>query len=120
MSDLMLTSVLRMPYEMAMEGELSRRQLHARAQQAAAEIDRLNAEIERLREIEREWFALSQDDGKAQREIDRLREDAAKWQALAVASARLVDVQQRRQECTERLGLTRMPVGGWPGIGAGT
>jgi len=34
MSDLMLKAVLRMPYEMAMADELSRRQFYDRAQQA--------------------------------------------------------------------------------------
>ncbi len=41
MSDLMLLGVLRMPYEMAMDNELSRRQFYDRAQQAA---DRIEAE----------------------------------------------------------------------------
>jgi hypothetical protein len=41
MSDLMLTAVLAMPYEMAMENELSRKQFYERAQQALAEIERL-------------------------------------------------------------------------------
>lgn len=34
MSDLMLKAVLRMPYEMAMDDELSRKQFYDRAQQA--------------------------------------------------------------------------------------
>lgn len=43
MSDLMLTAVLSMPYEMAMGDEFSRRQFWDRAQQALAEIERLRA-----------------------------------------------------------------------------
>ena len=50
MSDVMLFGVLRMPYEMAMGDELSRRQFWDRAQQAADEITRLRAENERMRE----------------------------------------------------------------------
>ena len=49
MSDVMLFGVLRMPYEMAMGDELSRRQFWDRAQQAADEITRLRAENEKLR-----------------------------------------------------------------------
>jgi hypothetical protein len=45
MSDLMLFGVLRMPYEMAMSGELSRRQFYSRAQEAADRIERLEREL---------------------------------------------------------------------------
>jgi len=38
MSDVMLFGVIQMPYEMAMDGELSRRQFYDRAQQALAEL----------------------------------------------------------------------------------
>ena len=44
MSDLMLTAVLSMPYDMAMADDLSRRQFYDRAQQALEEIERLTAE----------------------------------------------------------------------------
>ena len=46
MSDLMLTAVLSMPYDMAMGDEFSRRQFWDRAQQALAEIERLQVGIE--------------------------------------------------------------------------
>ena len=49
MSDLMLYGVLRMPYEMAMEGELSRQQFYDRVQEAAR---RLQAAEARLAEID--------------------------------------------------------------------
>jgi hypothetical protein len=49
MGDVMLFGVLRMPYEMAMVDELSRRQFWGRAQQAADEITTLRADNERLR-----------------------------------------------------------------------
>jgi hypothetical protein len=39
MSDVLLFGVLRMPYEMAMGSELSRRQFYARAQEAADRIE---------------------------------------------------------------------------------
>lgn len=41
MSDLMLTAVLSMPYDMAMADDLSRRQFYDRAQQALEVIERL-------------------------------------------------------------------------------
>lgn len=41
MTDIMLQGVLRMPYEMAMENEWSRRQFHDRAKQAADRIEEL-------------------------------------------------------------------------------
>lgn len=43
-------------------------------ERAAAELRRMQGEIERLSKIECEWAALSQDDGKAHREIERERE----------------------------------------------
>ena len=41
MSDVMLFGVLRMPYEMVMDNEMSRRQFYDRAQQAADELERI-------------------------------------------------------------------------------
>ncbi len=49
MSDTMLFGVLRMPYELAMSAELSRRQYWERGQQAATLLEQQAAEIERLR-----------------------------------------------------------------------
>jgi len=60
---------------------------------AAAELRRQHAEIERLRKLECDWAALSQDDGKAQREIERLREHAV---TLAEAAR-----QVERERCAE-------------------
>lgn len=49
MSDLMLTAVLSMPYDMAMADDLSRRQFYDRAQQALEVIERLTAERDEAR-----------------------------------------------------------------------
>lgn len=49
MSDVMLFGVLRMPYEMAMEGEISRLQFYNRAQEAADRIERVESELAALR-----------------------------------------------------------------------
>lgn len=49
MSDLMLTAVLSMPYDMAMADDWSRRQFYDRAQQALDEIERLTAERDKAR-----------------------------------------------------------------------
>ena len=51
MSDVMFYGILRMPYEMAMEGDISRRQFYSTAQDAATRVENLEAEIERLRTI---------------------------------------------------------------------
>lgn len=51
MSDLMFYGILRMPYEMAMDGEVSRRQFYSTAQAAATRVENLEAEVERLRAI---------------------------------------------------------------------
>lgn len=51
MSDVMFYGILRMPYEMAMEGEVSRRQFYSTAQTAADCIESLQAEIARMRAI---------------------------------------------------------------------
>lgn len=48
MSDVMFFGVLRMPYEMAMANELSRRQFYARAQEAANRVESLTAQVETL------------------------------------------------------------------------
>lgn len=47
MSDVMLLGVLNMPYEMAMQDEMSRIQFHSRAQEAASVIKRLR-KIEKI------------------------------------------------------------------------
>ena len=49
MSDLMFFGVLRMPYEMAMEGEISRLQFYNRVQEACYRIERLESELAALR-----------------------------------------------------------------------
>lgn len=49
MSDLMFFGVLRMPYEMAMEGEISRLQFYNRAKEAADRVERAEAELAELR-----------------------------------------------------------------------
>jgi hypothetical protein len=54
-SDLMIQGVLRMPYEMAMESELSRIQFHDRAQQAANELEANAATIARLEDRLELW-----------------------------------------------------------------
>lgn len=55
MSDMMLLGVLRMPYEVAMSNELSRLQFHQRAQSAA---DRIEADADRIAELERQVAVL--------------------------------------------------------------
>lgn len=56
----MLNAVIQMPYEMAMNDELSRRQFYERANQALNERNAKAAEIEQLREAITDYL-LAQD-----------------------------------------------------------
>jgi len=51
MSDVIFYGVLRMPYEMAMGDELSRRQFYDRAQEAADRMARAETALDDLREV---------------------------------------------------------------------
>lgn len=55
MSDVMLFGVLRMPYEMAMGSELSRRQFYARAQEAVDRLEAAERKVSRLTAMRNEW-----------------------------------------------------------------
>lgn len=55
MSDVMLFGVLRMPYEMAMSTELSRRQFYARAQEAADRLEALSTHTAQAAEAPDAW-----------------------------------------------------------------
>jgi len=56
MSDVMLFGVLRMPYDMAMHSELSRKQFYNRAQQAADKIERLTDQLNSMIKGHRKEF----------------------------------------------------------------
>lgn len=56
MSDIMLRGVIQMPYEMAMQSELSRRQFYERANQALNELNAKAAEVERMREAVKDYL----------------------------------------------------------------
>ncbi len=71
MSDIMTRAVLKMPYELAMSNEMSRVQFHARAGEAADELDRLRAENARLNRV---ISARDIDDQHTFAEVARLRE----------------------------------------------
>lgn len=79
MSDVMFYGILRMPYEMAMNDELSRRQFYSRVQEAATRVEIAEANVE---ELERSM--------KGKLEAARLAgvreglEAAAKWHEDAV------------------------------------
>lgn len=64
MSDIMLNAVIQMPYEMAMNDELSRRQFYERANQALDERNAKAAEIERLRKALRQEAGWHDDRAK--------------------------------------------------------
>lgn len=74
MSELMDQAVIGMPYEMAMESELSRRQFYSRAQSILAQTQALREELSRINSLAncgsvQNWLKLSD-------------EDKAKWFAL--------------------------------------
>ncbi len=102
MSDLMLTAVLSMPYDMAMENEFSRRQFWDRAQQALAEIERLTTE----RDEHARWRAKLADDLH-----DRETTISAAWEALrsaGVHSEATIDdgirlLRRQLAECSQML-----------------
>ena len=50
MSDIMLLSILRMPFDLAMSNPIAQIQYHNRGVQAANEIENLRAELDRTRE----------------------------------------------------------------------
>lgn len=56
MSDIMLNAVIQMPYEMAMQSELSRRQFYERANQALNELNAKAAEVERMCEAVKDYL----------------------------------------------------------------
>lgn len=51
MSDVMFYGVLRMPYEMAMSGEISRIQFYNRAQEAADKVEKAEALVAAVRNL---------------------------------------------------------------------
>lgn len=87
MSDLMLTAVLSMPYDMAMGDEFSRRQFWDRAQQALAQIGRLTAE----RDEHARWRQKLADDLhdretqiiELRRQLDEAEQDARRYRWIA-------------------------------------
>ena len=82
MSDVMLFGVLKMPYEMAMGHELSRRQYWQRAQEAAERLERAEAELARLREQEPvAWMVEGWHEGKLIARIPHLSLEKAKESA---------------------------------------
>lgn len=106
MSDLMLFGVLQMPFDMAMENDLSRRQFYDRAQQAVDELARLRAEVEQL---SAEQTNILQSACEATDEVNRLRKmnEGMRQQYTTdsmtlrnLRSAR--DMQRQRAETAER------------------
>ena len=65
MSDEMMFSIAKMPYELAMEYELSRRQFYANTQRLAAALEAAQAERDAMREVLKD----------ADNELDWLDED---------------------------------------------
>lgn len=84
MSDIMLNAVIQMPYEMAMNDELSRRQFYERANQAMNERNAKAAEIERLRKA-LEFVAEIYDDEKSSGENAMAAYEARNMARLALS-----------------------------------
>lgn len=92
MSDLMLQAIIGMPYKLAMEGEIARRQFHSRAQSLLVDYDQLRTANQPLEgEVNRLRLALT----LAANRLDRLtlelpggywREESAEWTSQARAA----------------------------------
>jgi ribosomal protein S8E len=100
MSDAMFYGILRMPYELAMSDELSRSQFYSTAQAAATRVERLEAEIERLRGISND---LDQLRGSAYAYETSKPEQKAKIDALFLQmdeqlALRRIDRERRRAQ----------------------
>ena len=85
-----------MPFEMAMESELSRRQFHSIAQALLAERDQLKAENERL-ESEAVYAAAGFDAAREEvarlkAENEALRKDAERYRRMRSAALKQADV----------------------------
>ena len=76
-----------MPFEMAMENELSRRQFHSIAQALLAERDRLRAENAGLRTG---YEAYEQVNAELKAEVEGLRKDSDKWRIVQRAGDQLL------------------------------
>lgn len=90
-------AIAKMPYEMAMKDELSRRQFYANTQRLVAALEAAQAEVERLAEMLREL------EGREQRDEALLR------QALEALELRCAKHSEEREELIpalrERLGV---------------
>lgn len=102
MSDLMLTAVLSMPYDMAMGDEFSRRQFYDRAQQALEVIERLTAERDSLQSsFDSEWAAVE----RLHTEIEAVR--AANRESKMLVAAAIDDIAKARSAMVALLGIVR-------------
>ena len=95
MSDVMLLGILRMPYDMAMGGEISRHQYHSCGKEAAERIQADADELARLRaEVERLTAALADE----RRHADALADTLYSMDGLQSIDCEMRDnaVQQHR------------------------
>ncbi|MBG6287714.1 hypothetical protein I5I61_09685 [Pseudomonas nitroreducens] len=89
MSELMDQAVICMPYEMAMEGEVARRQFYSRAQSLLAEVQLLRDQVGALQSAEGSYQS-GYDDGRRmgakhrQSEVEQLRRDLEALRARVV------------------------------------
>ena len=86
MSDVMLFGVLRMPYELAMSTEFSRRQFYERTQEAANEIERVRAD--------------GQSRGMFVARLEKMQKTGDKWLTAESVLALLNDCDMLAQRAT--------------------
>lgn len=96
MSELMDRAVIGMPYEMAMEGEVARRQFYSRAQSLLAEVQVLRDQVAALQSAESSYQS-GYDDGRRMGTKHRQSEVEQLTRGLEVLRARVVVVPERKQ-----------------------
>ena len=87
MSDTMLLGILRMPFDLALSTPIAQIQYYQRGVQAADEIEKLRAEVERLQKRDAEWTekaAAWLSSAEAAQRLDGYRELAARVNELTL------------------------------------
>ena len=87
MSDTMLLGILRMPFDLALSTPIAQIQYYQRGVQAADEIEKLRAEVERLQKRDAEWTekaAAWLSSAEAAQQLDGYRELAARVNELTL------------------------------------
>lgn len=105
MSELMDQAVIGMPYEMAMEGEVARRQFYSRAQSILAEAQALRDQVKAL-QSDASSYQSGYDEGRRMGTKHRQSEVEQLTREVAALRARVVVVPERKNRATTIAGLS--------------